>query len=165
MSLIRVKVMTDVDWSLSDRVELWLGSENAASLAASTPSGGRMVLEVPAWGDAGVKGGFGADPFGGVPFGFSQGGYGFGLGEFGFGAFGTSDVPRVRLEYHYPPSDKCATLPVGVKVRDLAGNRSNVIETIATFHAPPRPARRLTVHRTLNILEALLRWEASPDVA
>ena len=164
MARLAVKIPRRLAWAASDVLEVHIGSENAASLAASTPSGGSKVAELPAWGDEFVRGGFGGGGFGGGSFGFASGGYGFGMGEFGYGEFGLHDAPRAVIEFDYSSSDKCATLPVGVKVRDACGNVSDVFETVVQLHDPPRGARNLQVAATASPLQARLTWDKSPDV-
>lgn len=163
MALIIARVPRKIAWSITDQLQLWLGTENAASLAASTPTGGRLAAQVPAWGEGDAHGGFGSEGFGEGGFG-GGGTYGFGDGEFGYGEFGIHDAPRAVLEAQHQSVDKCATLPVGVIVVDACGNASVLFETIAQIHDPPIGARDLTVTPTENTLEALLTWTESPDV-
>lgn len=120
--VIRVTVTIDPDWRGDDRLVLFFGSENAADLSSSTPSGGTRVLD-----QAVVDGG--------------------------------------TLEYRYTPTDKCATLPVGVAVQDAAGNLSALDETVVQLSDTPAGPTNLRVSQpTPGSSEALLEWDASPDV-
>ncbi len=145
MARITVRVPVRSTWSITDRLRLYLGTENAASLAASTPAGGTLAAEVPARGDGAAV-------------------YGWGEGEWGEGGWGGSAFPRAVLVADYLSTDKCAQLPLGVRVIDAAGNESDVYEGAAQLADPPIGARDLTVEPTDDPLEALLSWTASPDV-
>lgn len=163
MAELSAKVNRDLDWTEQDKLRLRIGSENAASLAASTPAGGTVVDEQQAW-EGGMRGGFGADPFGQAPFGFSQVGYGFGEGEFGCGAFGINDAPRVQLSHRYRPDDVCAVLPIGVDVVDEYQNASSIVETRVGLNDSPDGIRDLAIAATATPLEARLSWTQSPHV-
>lgn len=73
-------------------------------------------------------------------------------------------VTHAQLQAHYPPTDKCATLPVGVRVRDAEGNVSDVEETLVQLADRPRGVRNVTIAATDNPLEVALTWTESPDV-
>lgn len=164
MAKLTAKVPRRIAWSAQDVLELWIGSENAASLAASSPAGGAKVAEAPAWGDAFVRGGLGFDALGMNPLGYTSVGFGLGVGELGYGELGIHDAPRAIITHNYRASDKCAVLPVGVKVRDACGNVSTVFETTVQIHDPPQGARNLAIASTGTPLQARLTWDASPDV-
>lgn len=160
---ISALVQRDPDWQPSDRLRLKLGSENAASLAASTPAGGTVVEEVEAWPPQ-LKGGLGSGPLGVDPLGSSSVGYGLGVGELGYGALGDNTAPRVLLDDEYFPTDVTGVLPVGVTVTDEAGNESAVMETVIGINDPPKGARDLAVAGTGTPGEAALTWTESPNV-
>jgi len=147
MARIIARVPRKIPWLPSDTLQLWIGSENVASLAASTPAGGTLATEVLAWGQ-----------------GDAQDGYGWGQGEWGYGEWGNHNAPRAELEAEYTSADKCATLPVGVKVVDACGNVSVVFETTIQIHDPPQGARDVQVVANENTLEALVTWDESQDV-
>ena len=86
-------------WADDDKVQLFVGSENAADLAASTPTGGTQVDERRV-----------------------------GQAEAG---------DTIELTHTHHSDDKCATLPVGVKLEDAAGNVSAVTETTVQLADPP----------------------------
>lgn len=164
MSDFTVRVPRDFDWLPSDQVELLLGSENAADLATSTPAGGTVVADISPWQDGIERGGLGADPLGEAPLGFSSIGYGLGEGELGFGALGINDAPRLIIEHTYRPTDKCASIPVGVQIRDKPGNVQSGPETTATLADPPKGARGLATAATASPREVQLTWTESSDV-
>lgn len=164
MAHLTAKVPRRIAWSAQDVLELWIGSENAASLAASSPAGGSKVAEVLAWGDAFVRGGLGFDALGLNPLGHTSVGYGLGMGELGYGELGIHDAPRAVLTHEHRSADKCAVLPVGVKVRDACGNISTVFETTVQIHDPPQGARNLAIASTGTSLQARLSWDPSEDV-
>lgn len=116
-------------WQDSDELVVLVGTENAASLAASDPVGGSIVRTVTV---ANAK--------------------------------LTADPQQVRIEYDYAPTDKCATLPVGLAIRDPAGNTSAVSEDLIQLRDPPLGVGRPTAAATVNPNEALLTWDLSPDV-
>lgn len=168
MATIRIKLITLLSWQPGDVLRLYAGSENAASLAASTPAGGVLVAEVEPWPAGVARGGLGTGALGGAPLGYSSEGFGLGVGELGFGALGVNDVPRTTLEYEHLADDVCATLPVGVCIADAAGNESTKAEAVLQLSDPPQGARNLRVGSTGNIGEALLTWTPSkhvPDAA
>jgi hypothetical protein len=128
-----VTVPRDADWTPAHRLGLFIGTEGAASLAASTPPGGTKVAEVP----AAPVGVLGAAPVEGEV---------------------------IAIRHRYQPADVCSTLPLGVAVRDLAGNWGDKTETVVQLSDPPRGARNLRVESTGNAFEARLIWSASPHV-
>ena len=164
MALIAAKTTVDLDWLENDVLQLFVGTEDAADLASSTPAGGTMVLEQDVWANNAQKGGLGMGQLGLAPLGFSSVGFGLGEGELGFGALGINDVPRALVEHHYDPTDKCAALPVGVKVRDRGENVSAVIEKRIQLADVPKGARSVTIAGTGSPREARLTWTASADV-
>ena len=91
-------------------------------------------------------------------------GYGLGEGELGYGSLGVNDVPRALIQASYNATDVADQLPVGVKVRDRAGNVSAVLETLAQLADVPKGARGLAITSTGNPGEARVSWTASPDV-
>jgi hypothetical protein len=164
MALIRVKVQRLSTWSPTDRLRLYVGTEGAASLAASTPAGGTLVSDVPAF-DA--------------PGGAEKGGLGFEAldeaidvegspaiddGELDYEELDVMALPRKTLEYRYLPTNRSATLPIGVKRADSSGNESAVVETVIQLADKPRPTRNVVAHATVNAGEVRLTWTQSPDV-
>ncbi len=161
MASISVSVPVDKDWQLDDELELLIGSENAASLAASTPAGGTSVSTTPATVN---PGGFGAGEFGAAAFGYDDVTPGFGAGDFGLTEFGENDESQRVLEHRYLPADTLAVLPVGVRLVDPVGNASALIETLVGLADLPQGASGIAVASTGNTNEARLTWTESPDV-
>lgn len=126
MAKIRITVIVHASWVSTDKLRVYRGSENAASLAASTPTGGNLV-ETRAVGTAAP----GSD---------------------------------LTFDFGYSPTDKCATLPVGVILEDAAGNQQTVLQTTVALRDPPRAPGRPSVAATANPGEATLAWAASPDL-
>ena len=60
MALIQIKLPRLIAWQQQDKLALYVGTEGAVSLAASTPSGGTKVLERRVFG-INERGGFGLD--------------------------------------------------------------------------------------------------------
>ncbi len=167
MAIIRVRVPRDNDWKPTDRLQLYVGSPGAADLASSTPAGGELVLEQSPWPDGGAaRAGLGALPLGEGRLGNTPGGYGLGEGELGQGPLGINNPPRVVLEHEYfaAGDDKTETLPIGVKIRDEAGNTSTLLETVVQLADPPKGVHDLTFAGTGTGGELRLSWTASPDV-
>lgn len=142
MADLTIRVPVRSNWIESDHVQLFIGTENAADLAASTPAGGTKVNDQSAR-PGNVQGGFGQGQFGAGPFGGAH---------------------TVVIKHTYRSTDKCASLPIGVKVVDQAGNVSAVYETVKMLADPPRGARGLAIAATANTNEAKLSWTASPDI-
>jgi len=163
MADINVKVPIDLDWLPTDLLELFVGDENVADLAASDPAGGERVSDRPPW-EGSLRGGLGMDPLGTVELGFTATGHGLGDGELGYGALGVNDMPRAVLEHAYDPTDICGVLALGVKVADEHDNRSSVSETLVGLSDRPKGARGLTLASTGNTHEARLSWTQSPGV-
>lgn len=132
----------------TDTLRLYIGTENATNLAASTPAGGTLVLAQAALVNGQAET------------------YNWGLGAWGApgSSWGSGFTPASEITYQYKPIDKSCTLPVGVKIADAAGNESSVIETVIQIADIPQGVRNLAVQATLNSNEALLTWTASPDV-
>jgi len=164
MATLRLTIPSDPDWLPGDQVVLMVGSENAADLAASTPAGGdeSLTVSVPEHHAAGNLGG---GRLGAGLLGAAEGAYGLGGGELGGGLLGVSALPRLTFERRYQPADKSASLPVGVGLRDAAGNQSAVIETQAALADPPAPpgVGAITV-TAAGTGAAVLAWPASSDV-
>lgn len=161
--IITLRVQRREDWPADARLLLYVGTENAADLAASTPAGGTEVMDEPVWPERAEMSGFGRGSFGEGRLGTFTHAFGFGHGEFGRFAFGESCTPRRTLRYRYDAVDPCADLPVGVKV-SAAGNVSSVAETVVTFAQTPRPVTRFTVGPGSMHSVAKLTWTASPDI-
>lgn len=70
----------------------------------------------------------------------------------------------VVLEHEHFSQDKCATLPVGVAIKDTQGNVSVADEHLLALRDPPVGVGRPDVAATANPNEALLTWVESPDV-
>ncbi len=72
----------------------------------------------------------------------------------------------VVVELTLTPTDKCATLPIGVAVEDPAGNRSITWEYQGRLQLqdPPAGVGRPAASATANPNEALLTWDVSPDI-
>ena len=68
------------------------------------------------------------------------------------------------ITYEYYPTDKCATLPLGVSIVDAAGNRTTGPEDTVQLADPPIGARSPAVAATANPGEVRLSWTESPDV-
>lgn len=152
MANLSARVLSDKDWAADDALRLLVGTEDAADLAGSTPSGGTAVQEQPAW------------PGDGATRSASGGGYGWGEGEWGMGWFGVNEHPRALLEHSYSPADKCSVLPIGVVSVDVSGNVSPVVETLVQLRDIPVGARDLEIEATENTNEARLTWTESTDV-
>jgi len=133
MAELRITIDRDLDWLTTDQVELWIGSEDAPDLASSTPAGGVLRRSVPAWPNASTKA----------------------------AAVAASEPGSVTIVYTHRANHKCAVLPIGIKVRDAAGNASDVTETTAQLADPPRGVRGLTVGSTGSTGEAQLAWQAA----
>jgi len=74
-------------------------------------------------------------------------------------------IDGLTISATYQPTDKCALLPVGVKVRDAAGNVSAVAETIVQLQDVPEGPSNLRVSQdTPGSGIAQLAWDASPDL-
>ena len=129
MARFRITASVKEAWLDSDKLVVLVGSENAASLAASTPTGGTFVKTSTV---AAAK----------LP----------------------SDPTTVRLEYDYTPTDKCASLPVGLASCDPQGNTSTPDESILQLRDPPRGVPRPTAAATESANEAQLTWTLSPDI-
>jgi hypothetical protein len=172
MATLRVKVGRKTTWLASDRLLLVLGSEGAADLAGSTPAGGTVVQTVEPWPNNGqTKGGWGAGRWGSWVAEPRRHGWGlgpltwrFGQGEWSQGAWGGSMPPRLVIEHVYRPAGACTTLPLGVKLRDVAGNVSDVLETVVEISDPPKGARDLRAVATVNDLEIRLTFTQSPHL-
>jgi hypothetical protein len=165
MATLRFRIGRKTSWQASDRLLLVLGSEGAADLASSTPAGGTVVQVVEPWPNGGqTKGGWGAGRWGQGQWGLGPLTWGWGAGEWGQGAWGGSMVPRLVIDHVYRPTDVCTTLPVGVKLRDLAGNVSTVLETVVSISDPPKGTRDLRAVATVNDLEVRLTFTQSPNL-
>jgi hypothetical protein len=164
MALIRVKVQRLSTWSPTDRLRLYIGTENAASLAASTPAGGTMVMDVPAFdGPSGSeKGGLGFEQLDQAID--VEGAPAVDAGELDREELDVLALPRKVIEYRYFPGNRSATLPIGVKRADAAGNESAVVETVVQLADTPRAPRNVVAHATVNAGEVRLTWTQSPDV-
>jgi hypothetical protein len=159
-------------WDTTAQVRLLVGSENVGTLAASTPSGGSLITQVPAWPGGGAdRGGFGSGGFGAEPFGLdgfaSQ--HPFGSGPFGVNPFGCNEIPPLAIPFQLFPADKCASVPIGIRVVDAAGNVSAVIEQLLWLADPPVGAHDLAVAPIIVSSspvpgEVRLTWTLSPDV-
>lgn len=165
MIQLTVAVPRDLDWPLDTKLQLFIGSENAASLAASTPSGGTQVDELRPWGDGDIKGGFGQGAFGEGAFGEEGGAYGFGEGPFGEGPFG-NDLPDVQFTYRYNRTLVCCSLPFGVKAVDDAGNASAVAEGVVVIEDYPQGVRDFAIAAVAGPTpnKVGLSWTESLDV-
>ena len=169
MAVITATIPRDLDWLPDDTLELYVGTENAADLASSTPAGGTLVAEISPWPGGVGKGGLGAP---GLALGeFILGnnpGDGRMLGEpgsvLGYGQLSIAMPAPAVIEYEYHATDKCATLPVGVSIVDAAGNRTTGPEDVVQLEDPPIGARSPAVAATANPGEVRLSWTASPDV-
>lgn len=71
---------------------------------------------------------------------------------------------EIELSHEYSPDDKCASLPIGVTIRDEAGNESAADESLITLSDPPQGPGRPDIAATANPGEATLTWLASPDL-
>ena len=49
MAFLEARVPMDMDWLDTDVLQMWVGSEGAANLAASTPAGGSLLAEQLVW--------------------------------------------------------------------------------------------------------------------
>lgn len=164
MATIRALIDRDGAWPPDTRLRLMAGTENAASLAASTPAGGAAVAEIPAWASLFDHGGLGAGGLGEFPLGLDAEVLGLGLGELGFGELGLRDEVRAVLERRIHPADVCCLLPIGILALDAAGNASLVTETVAEIADPPQGARGLAAAATANPGELALSWTESEDL-
>lgn len=164
MAEITLTVPINLDWPQDAALVLYLGSENAADLANSQPAGGTEVASVPAWPGGTERPKLGDAVLGETLLGVEATGYKLGDGLLGAGVLGQNDVPPAVLRYAYDPDDVDATLPVGVAVRDGAGNESAKLETTVQLADPPAPATDAAVGSTGNANEARLSWAASADV-
>lgn len=126
MAKLTVNVTVPSGWADTDKVLLYVGTENAADLAASTPAGGRLVQTL------------------------------------NVGEAVEDDV--LTLEHTHVSTDKCATLPLGVKVQDAAGNINAVTETTVQLADPPAGVGRPDVSSS-KAGAATLTWLASADLA
>lgn len=71
----------------------------------------------------------------------------------------------IAIEFDHVAQDKCGTLPIGVAVKDQAGNEHpSRKEGLMPLMDPPIPPGRPDVAATANPGEALLSWTASPDL-
>ncbi len=163
MAAVKVTIPRKASWSTQDKLVLFKGTENAASLAASTPAGGTRIDDRPAW-EAGERRGRGSGVRGQGLRGYGPGSGVRGLGHRGDGLRGLLAAERVTLEHRHNATDVCAQLPVGVKVEDEAGNLSTVVEAVASIKDRPRGPRNLAVGSTGNKNEARLTWTGSPDI-
>lgn len=168
MADLRLQIKRRLAWPADAQLELWLGSENAVDLAASSPAGGTLARTVDVWPSEAARGGWGvgaawgqftwsSNPAGGVGWADSDVVWGQGL-------WGWTLLPDLVISHEYRPTDVCAALPLGVRVRDSVGERSDVLEGVALLNDAPRGARNLQVAATDNDNEALLSWSASPHV-
>ncbi len=173
MAKLTLTIPIDPDWSADDLLQLLIGTENAADLAASTPSGGTVEREVAVFANPAMRGGWGFGSWGGPDDDgidgnhFTWGGvppHAWGDASWGSGAWWQGFYPDIVIEHDYDPTDKCATLPVGVRTRDQAGNVSAAVEQVVQIEDPPIGARNLAVVTTGSKNEARLTWTESPDV-
>lgn len=163
MASLSVRVPRDINWTPAHRVRLRVGSENAASLAASTPAGGTLLTEARPWQEI-APAGWLIDPLGAAPLGYPAEGLGLGQGDLFYGALGLSEAPRVLLQATVRPVDKLCRLPVGVDVIDEAGNVSAVVEQLIELSDLPRGVRRVTIEPGPSAGQAIVRWTRSADV-
>jgi hypothetical protein len=156
----------DIDWLPDDQVEMWIGTENAADLANSTPAGGALATSQSPWPGGAGRGGWGAGTWGDFVYGSDPEGFGYGDAGvvWGYGAWGVNLAPPIEVEHDYYPADKCALLPVGVRIKDPAGNRSAVVEDLLQLADPPRGIRNLAAAATGNPNEVQMSFTESPDV-
>ena len=164
MALLAIAIPRSTAWPRDARLRLYAGTENAADLAGSTPAGGTLVVDQPAFAADEELGGFGEGGFGDGLFGDAGPGWGFGDGALGDGLFGDNDLPPARLSYRHIPTLRECSLPVGAKVLDADGNESAVVETLAAIADPPRNPRDVVASATVNAGEVKLDWTPSPDV-
>ncbi len=129
MARLKLTGTLDPAWLDTDALVVLVGTENAASLAASTPPGGTVVKTLS-------------------------------VAEAREGAAPTT----YRIEYDYAPTDKCATLPVGIAAQDASGNRSAAVEDLIQVRDPPLGVDRPTASATANPNEATIAWALSTDV-
>jgi len=168
MATLRYKISRLGSWQTSDKLQLVVGTEDAANLAGSTPAGGTVVREVEPWPNAGqTQGGWGAGLWSEFLWGVGPLTWPWGAdaSEWGGGVWGGSLIPRLIVDVVYRPTLVCCTLPVGVKLRDLAGNISTVLESLVTIKDPPIGARNLRVASSGDALEARLTFTQSPHVS
>jgi hypothetical protein len=126
MARLSITVTAAADWQPTDQVLLYIGTEDAADLANSTPAGGTNVQALT-------------------------------VGE-------VDEDDTITLEHTYIATDKCATLPVGVKLKDAAGNISAVTETTYQLADYPAGVGRPGVSSAASG-QATLTWVASADLA
>ncbi len=148
MADLQIKIPRNPSWPVDTQLELRLGTEDASSLAASTPAGGVVVLTIPAWGPGGV---------------LKQEEIGLGGGELGEGGLGGPEYPRAVLRYTYLPSKASCRLPIGISAVDEAGNRSGVLEAVLEINDPPQGARRLVAAPGASPGQVGLTWQRSKD--
>lgn len=113
-------------WADDDKVLLYVGDENAADLAASTPAGGRLVKTLP-------------------------------VGQ------ATAAGTVIAIRHTHNTTDKCATLPYGVKLKDAAGNVNTLTEDVAQLADPPAGVGRPGVTSGKSG-QAVFTWLASTDL-
>lgn len=189
MAEFTVTIPTFRGWPLDAVAELLIGDEGAANLAQSAgryvgPAWGSGEWGAGAWGGRtkvvssqrvfpnGVNdiGGWGSGQWGapGYSWGASGGGdWGWGDGVWGQFAWGAVPTPVVIFNHTYLPgaSGIEAQLPVGVQIRDGAGNVSDLIETLAQLADAPRGVRNLQASPGTNPGEVDLTWTQSPSLA
>jgi len=171
MAQITVSIPRDRDWPADARARLMIGSEGAASLAASSPSGGTHVMDVNVWPAAGrLRGGWGAPGtvWGATLISWGQLGQVAGWADpataWGGGAWGVTMPGELVMVYRYWPTDKTATLPVGVVVADAAGNVSGAVEAVVTLDDAPRGVTDMAIAAGSADNQADLTWTLSNDV-
>lgn len=167
MATLRITIPPDSSWSDSDRVQLFIGTENAADLASSAPAGGAMVLQQPVWPGGYEPGGLGVDPLGVAPLGDTLQGLGLGESPLGATPLGAASDPEIEIEYVHHAVLVCATLPFGVKVIDTAGNATVAVEGVAVIADYPDGVRNLQAAAAAapgNENKCLLTWTESPHV-
>lgn len=126
MASIKLTIPVHASWGSTDQLLVYKGTENAANLAASTPTGGSQAASR----------------------------------EVGSAAPGSD----IEITIGHSPTDRCAVLPVGVIVKDAAGNTQAVLDTTIALMDPPRGPGRPDVAATASAGEATLTWTASPDL-
>lgn len=173
MADLTIQVWRQDTWTPDDTVELWVGSLMAfpASLAASTPEGGTMVAEAPAWPSLAAQGSIAGQMIGEAIIGRNVYAPTIGQALIGYSTIANPAGPLIMTHrYHPPAGNVCGYLPIGIYLRDAVGNRSTVYETQVKVSDPPRGARGLAVNPSLDeedapiAGEALLSWTPSPDV-
>jgi len=162
--LITLRVQPDESWGPDSVLELWIGTEGAASLAASTPAGGTKVSERRVWPDRDECSGWGRGQLGLGALGTFTHAYGLGHGELGRFPFGGPCAPPRVLNYKYNATNPCANLPVGAKIVGANGVSSAVYEELIELSQRPRAISALTVAKSYIPYYAKLTWSASPDV-